>query len=66
MCPMVYGRHVKRAARVEMINLQQVRKYSSYNGKMDFEKSNLYVISVFRREVDENCALLGYYVARQW
>jgi hypothetical protein len=26
--------------------------------------SNHFVISVFRRQVDENCALLGYYAAR--
>jgi hypothetical protein len=49
---------------VKIINL--MRKYSSYNGKMDFEQTNLYVISVFRHEVDENCALLGYYIVRQW
>jgi hypothetical protein len=51
---------------VEMINLQQVRKYSSYNEVMDFKQSNLRVISDYRREVDENCALLCYYAARQW
>jgi hypothetical protein len=48
---------------VEKINLQQVRNYSSYEGKVVFKQSNLCAISGLRREADENRALLGYYAA---